>query len=89
MTLNDISNMHAHITQLRNVAILCGILFKPIEQLKEENNWTEDKAIERKEKAYRFLKKYSQQYITTAVDNLRDIANKEYDIIQHKYDDVT
>ncbi len=78
MTKDDKDKINRQLTQIRNVTILMRSAFKPIGQHMIDAHCDENEAIDRKEKAYDFLKKYGITYLEDAEKIIRDITEKEY-----------
>ena len=78
MTKDNKDKINKQLTQIRNVTILMRSAFKPIQQHMIDFNCDENEAIDRKEKAYDFLKKYAVNYLTDAERIIREATDEEY-----------
>lgn len=78
MTKEDKDKINKQLTQIRNVTILMKSLFRSLQEHMRDFNCDENEAIDRKEKAYDFLKKYGITYLEDAEKIIREITDKEY-----------
>lgn len=65
-TINKQQEIKKALAQLNNIAYISDILFKPLTEIKDED-------IERKQKAYDYLKKYASLTIKQSTQTLKEL----------------
>jgi hypothetical protein len=68
--MNNKQDINKALAQLKNIAYILDILFKTITDDENANN--KEQEIERKEKAYDYLKKYASMTIKNSVETLKN-----------------
>ena len=68
--MSNKQDINKALAQLKNIAYILDILFKTITDDENANN--KEQEIERKEKAYDYLKKYASMTIKNSVETLKN-----------------